>query len=672
MTDLLWLLPALPFLGAAILGLGASRLPRGAVAVIGPGSVGLAASVAAICAADFLRSPPAGGAATQELWTWIAVGEWRLRVALQLDALSLVMILVVTGVGFLIHLYSTEYMADDAGYARFFASMNLFVGSMLVLVLADDLLLLYLGWEGVGLCSYLLIGFWYQDPANGYAARKAFVVTRVGDTAMAIGLFLLVTHFGTLHLPTVLERVSTEWTPGSGLAVAVAALLLGGAAGKSAQLPLHTWLPDAMAGPTPVSALIHAATMVTAGVYLIARTHTIFTLAPVVLHAVAVIGAATLLLAGASALVQRDIKRVLAWSTISQLGYMFLALGVGAFSAAIFHLMTHAFFKALLFLGAGAVILALHHEQDMGRMGGLKRDLPAVYWTFLAGAAALAGLPLVTAGFYSKDLILWQAWSSPHGSRALWAAGIVGALLTGLYIFRLVFLVFFGERRTAPHGQASWRVHLPLALLAVLSIAGGWVEIPEVLGGEPRFTELLDGVFASPASAVPGGETVAALPEHAGERDGAAAHQEAHDPGEELLTMAAASAASLGGIALAWLAFGRPHRAGVGAGTPANARAAASATDRAERVPGVPPALARFWRDGWGFDRLYDALLVRPFTALAALNRGDVVDVLPRVIAAAVTLAHAAVRQAQTGRLRWYAAAIAAGAILTLALAALA
>ena len=284
---------------------------------------------------------------------------------------------------------------------------------MLVLVLADNLLLLYLGWEGVGLCSYLLIGFWYRDPANGYAARKAFVVTRIGDTAMAIGIFLIVQHLGTLDIPQVLERAGAQWTPGGTLAVTVAALLLGGAVGKSAQLPLQTWLPDAMAGPTPVSALIHAATMVTAGVYLIARTHTLFTLAPPVMFAVAVIGAATLLVAGFSALVQRDIKRVLAYSTISQLGYMFLALGVGAFSAAVFHLMTHAFFKALLFLGAGAVILALHHEQDMGKMGGLKRELPIVFWTFLAGSAALAGLPLVTAGFFSKDLILWHAWLSP-------------------------------------------------------------------------------------------------------------------------------------------------------------------------------------------------------------------------------------------------------------------
>jgi NADH-quinone oxidoreductase subunit L len=652
MADLLWLLPALPFLGAAINGLLASRLPRAAVAVIGPGSVGLAAIVAGITAVRFLGSPPPGGVATQELWTWMAVGELSPGVALHLDALSLVMILVITGVGFLIHLYSVDYMADDPSFARFFAAMNLFVGSMLVLVLADNLLLLYLGWEGVGLCSYLLIGFWYQDPANGYAARKAFVVTRIGDSAMAIGLFLLVTRLGTLHVPTVLERAGAQWEAGSALPVWVAALLLGGAVGKSAQLPLQTWLPDAMAGPTPVSALIHAATMVTAGVYLIARTHTVFTLAPQVLEVVALIGAATLLIAGCSALVQRDIKRVLAYSTISQLGYMFLALGVGAYSAAVFHLMTHAFFKALLFLGAGAVILALHHEQDMGKMGGLRRELPIVYWTFLAGSAALAGVPLVTAGFYSKDLILWNAWSSPHGSRALWAAGIVGALLTALYVFRLVFLVFFGERRTAPHDHATWRIHVPLIVLAALSIGGGWVEIPPLLGGRPMFTELLDTVFASPA-AEHGGAEAALGPEHAGEHEGVAA---AHDPAEEAMTMAIASAASLAGIALAWVAFLRP------------AAARRPGVDPVEHVPGVPPALVPFWRGGWGFDTLYDALFVRPFVALAHLGRADVVDLLPRSIAAIARGGHGVVKRSQTGSLRWYAAAIAAGAVVTLAL----
>jgi NADH-quinone oxidoreductase subunit L len=531
--------------------------------------------------------------------------------------------------------------------------MNLFVGAMRVLVLADNLLLLYLGWEGVGLCSYLLIGFWYRDSANGYAARKAFVVTRIGDTAMAIGIFLVVQHLGTLDIPQVLERASAQWASGSTLAVTVALLLLGGAVGKSAQLPLQTWLPDAMEGPTPVSALIHAATMVTAGVYLIARTHTLFTLAPPAMTVVAILGAATLLVAGFSALVQRDIKRVLAYSTISQLGYMFLALGVGAFSAAVFHLMTHAFFKALLFLGAGAVILALHHQQDMGKMGGLRRELPIVFWTFLAGSAALAGLPLVTAGFFSKDLILWHAWSSPDGGKILWLAGIVGALFTAIYIFRLVFLVFFGAEKTHVHGHLTWKVHLPLIVLAVLSIAGGWVELPPLLGDQPRFSRFLDPVFAEHAGAAAHAATAA---DHAASAaNGADQHTgAAHDTGDEILTMVVAIAASLGGIVLAWMMFGRP---GTGA-----------AEDRAATVPGVPAGLAGFWLRGWDFDRLYDALFVRPFVAIADLNRGDVVDLLPRTIAAVVRGGNAVVRRSQTGRLRWYAAGIAAGAILVLAL----
>ena len=338
------------------------------------------------------------------------------------------MVLVITIVGFLIHVYSAEYMFEDEGYSRFFAYMNLFVSAMLILVLADNLVFLYLGWEGVGLCSYLLIGFWYSDPVNGRAARKAFIVTRIGDTALAIGLFLLFTNLGTLNIQELMLTASTKWSVGSETAILAAALLLGGALGKSAQLPLQVWLPDAMAGPTPVSALIHAATMVTAGVYLIARTHVLFELAPPVQNAVAVIGAATLLIAGFSAIVQNDIKRVLAYSTISQIGYMFLALGVGAWSAAMFHFMTHAFFKALLFLGAGVVILAQHGEHNIFKMGGLRKKLPSTFWTFLIGSASLSALPLVTAGFYSKDLILWQAWSSSSGSVALWAAGLAGRL----------------------------------------------------------------------------------------------------------------------------------------------------------------------------------------------------------------------------------------------------
>jgi NADH-quinone oxidoreductase subunit L len=464
--DLLWLIPALPLAGFLILAL--SPLPKPGVAAIGVGSVGLSALLAAGVAFAFLASPPAGHVFRETLWTWMGVAGFTPKIELYLDALSLVMMLVITWVGFLIHLYASEYIEEDEGYRCFFVYMNLFVAAMLVLVLAGDLLFLYLGWEGVGLCSYLLIGFWYRDPANGRAARKAFVVTRVGDVAMAIGLFLLFTYLGTLDIQALMARARENWPVGSGLAIAAAALLLGGAVGKSAQLPLQTWLPDAMAGPTPVSALIHAATMVTAGMYLIARTHVLYSLAPTVQTAVAVIGVMTLLLAGFSALVQTDIKRILAYSTISQIAYMFLALGVGAWTAAIFHFMTHAFFKALLFLSAGAVILSLHEEHDIFKMGGLRKRLPLPFWSFLIGSAALAALPWVTAGFYSKDLILLQTWSS--GAVGLWVLGLLGALLTALYSFRAVFIAFFGEPRTevVPDPRYGIRIAIPLVILSVL------------------------------------------------------------------------------------------------------------------------------------------------------------------------------------------------------------
>ncbi len=491
MLHWLWLVPALPFAGFLILALFGGRLSRTAVGAVGAGSVGISALAALAVAAVFVWSPPEGGAFRQVLWQWLAVGGFAPQVALYLDALSTVMMLVVTVVGFFIHLYSTEFMGDDEGCRRFFAYMNLFVGAMLVLVLADNLLLLYLGWEGVGLCSYLLIGFWYTDPKNGYAARKAFVVTRVGDTAMAVGLFLLFTHLGTLQIQEMLAEAEREWPAGSLLPTAAALLLLGGAVGKSAQMPLQTWLPDAMAGPSPVSALIHAATMVTAGVYLIARTHTLFLLAPSVLFAVAAVGAVTLLVAGASGLVQRDIKRVLAYSTISQIGYMFLALGVGAWSAALFHFMVHAFFKALLFLGAGVVIMAMDGEHDMFKMGGLRKKLPVTFWTFLIGSCALSAVPLVTAGFYSKDLIIWQAYASARGGAWLWAGALAGALLTSMYTFRMVALTFFGPPagRVGRHG--GWRIHLPMIVLAALSLVAGFVEMPETLGGVSLFSGFL-------------------------------------------------------------------------------------------------------------------------------------------------------------------------------------
>src|ERR1700756_1863104 len=494
MLQLLWLVVAIPIASAVVLALFGSSLSRRSVAVLGAGSVGFAAAITLLIGIKFVLSPPSGNAYVEHLWTWMSSGGFQPEIAFYLDPVSLLMLLVVTFVGFLIHLYSVEYMRDDEGYARFFAYMNLFVASMIVLVLANNLLLLYLGWEGVGLCSFLLIGFWYGEPQNVRAAGKAFIVTRFGDTAFAVGLFLLFARLGTLDIQEVMHRASARWAPGSGVAIAAAALLLGGAVGKSAQLPLQTWLPDAMAGPTPTSALTHAATMVTAGVYLIARTHVLFTIAPKVQLAVALIGAATMLLAAFSALAQRDMKRVLAYSTISQIGYMFLALGLGAWSAAMFHFMTHAFFKALLFLAAGVVIHAVH-EQDLFHMGGLRTDLRLAFWSFVIGGCALAGLPLITAGFFSKDLILWQSWAGPNGNAWFWIAGMIGALLTSLYTFRMILLAFYGPHQSHVRSKSGLAVRISLIVLCVLSLAGGYMDTPPPFGGTPALSNFLSSAL---------------------------------------------------------------------------------------------------------------------------------------------------------------------------------
>jgi len=626
MFGLFWLVPAMPFAGFAILALMGSRLSRNAIASVGAGTVGVSAVISLGLGLRFLLSPPSGHAYTLTLWTWIDVAGFTPHFALYLDALSMVMTLIVTVVGFLIHVYSIEYMRDDPAYSRFFAYMNLFVGSMLMLVLADNLLLLYLGWEGVGLCSYLLIGFWYSNPANGRAAMKAFIVTRVGDTAMALGLFLLFTKLGTLDIQEMMQRASEQWPVGSGIAVLAAALLLGGAVGKSGQLPLQVWLPDAMAGPTPVSALIHAATMVTAGVYLIARTHTVFELAPPVLMLVAVVGAVTLLLAGFAALTQRDIKRVLAYSTISQIGYMFLALGVGAYSAAIFHLFTHAFFKALLFMGAGAIILALHHEQDMFKMGGLRKQMPVVFWTFLIGAMSLAALPLVTAGFYSKDMILYEAWSSKIGGPVFWLAGCVGAVITGLYTFRMVILTFFGEQKTAPgHGPGPC-IKIPLIILALFSTIAGFLEIPRSLGNVPLFSDFLE----------------AALP-HAPLTEGSVFI--------EALLQVIAICGVLTGVAAAIILFARRQE-----------------FIRSLMAKPWAAYLHEFWFAGWGFDALYNALFVQPYIYIARVNKDDFTDGFYSGLARITAAFHRALSVTQTGRLRWYMMGIAAGAVIVLAI----
>jgi len=626
MFELIWLTPALPFAGFLILILAGSHLSRRGVSVIGVGAVGLSAAIAVPTGVQFILAPPPAGAYMHPLWEWLSVSGFAPVIALYLDALAVVMVLVVTIVGFFILLYSVEHLAGEKGFSRFFAYMDLFVGSMLTLVLADNLLLLYLGWEGVGLCSYLLIGFWYQESVNGEAANKAFIVTRIGDTAMAIGLILLVVHLGTLNIQDILSAAPRQLGQGSNIVFWAALLILGGALGKSAQLPLQTWLPDAMAGPAPVSALIHAATMVAAGIYLIARLHPLFTMAPPVQGLLAIIGAATLLMAAASALTQWDIKRVLAYSTISQIGYMFLALGVGAWSAAIFHFMTHAFFKALLFLAAGVVIKSLGDEHDIHKMGGLRRDLPVTFWTFLIGAASLSALPLVTAGFYSKDMILFAAFTSGRGSLWLWAAGIAGAFLTGLYAFRMVFLVFFGKATTGVAERPGAAVQLPLIILAVLSLVSGFVQIPAVITPVTFFADFL-ALSLPTIKPLPVSFTV------------------------EALLLLSAMLVPLAGLFTAWWFFlHRRHMADALVGRPAGA------------------LLHRFWLAGWGFDALYNFILVRPFVLVSLLNRDDFVDLFYQGIARSTARLSVVLTGTQSGLIRRYALGIVLGAVIGIGL----
>ena len=608
--NLIFLTFVFPLIGFLLLSFSRGRFSENLSALIGVGSIGLSAVVAAYVIWQFNVAPPVDGVYTQLLWRWMSVDGFEPNFTLYLDGLSITMLGVVVGVGFLIHLFASWYMRGEEGYSRFFAYTNLFIASMLFLVLGDNLLFIYFGWEGVGLCSYLLIGFYYSNRDNGNAALKAFVVTRIGDVFMAIGLFILFQQLGTLNIQELLVRAPEHFKVGDFWIVLATLMLLGGAVGKSAQLPLQTWLADAMAGPTPVSALIHAATMVTAGVYLIARTHGLFALAPDILHLVGVVGGVTLVLAGFAALVQTDIKRILAYSTMSQIGYMFLALGVGAWDAAIFHLMIHAFFKALLFLASGSVILACHHEQNIFKMGGLWKKIPLAYASFIVGGAALAALPVITAGFYSKDEILWEAFASGH--TGLLYAGLAGAFMTSLYTFRLIFITFHGEAKTdahAGHGVAHW---LPLSVLIVLStFIGAWIHPP------------LAGV----------------LPESVGHAGGEAKHALEITSG----------AIALAGILLAALLF-------LGKRTLATAIANS----------GLGRALSAWWYAAWGFDWLYDKLFVKPYLAISHVLRKDPIDQTISLIPRLAKGGNGAMSRTETGQLRWYAVTLAAGAVLVL------
>lgn len=614
----LYLTILFPLIGFILLAAGRDKLSENVAALIGVGSVGLSSLVALFAGIEFVQAD--GTAYNQYLWTWFNVGDFSATFGLHLDGLSLLMMGMITGVGFLIHIFASWYMRGEDGYARFFSYFNLFVASMLILVLGDNLALLFLGWEGVGLCSYLLIGFYYSNPANGWAAIKAFTVTRVGDVFLLIALFLLYQQFGTLDTVYIVENAKTILTD-SNIAFWTALMLFLGAAGKSAQIPLQTWLADAMAGPTPVSALIHAATMVTAGVYLTCRTYTVFQMAPEILQFISIVGAVTLLVAGFAALVQTDIKRILAYSTMSQLGYMFMAVGAEAYQAGLFHMLTHAFFKALLFLSSGAVILAYHHEQNIFKMGGLFKRNKFLFACFAIGGGALAALPFITVGFFSKDAILWQVWAHGHTTGietygTLFWVGVAGAFLTSIYTFRLIWVVFFGEEKTHYHEIKGVSYWLPLAILAVLSTAVGAVLQIPVLN---ILTEANIPAFNMTADLEHYKHTI------------------------ELYAVGIALTGLVLGIILFAFAYGSVKKL-------ANTSFGAG--------------VAHIWRSAFGFDALYDLVFVKPYLLLARILGRDPVDGLWLMIPAVVKGGHKFTSWRQTGSLREYASSIALGVVV--------
>jgi len=664
----LWLIPVLPLVGCAINGLFGRRFTKLSVNIVGLLFPGLSMLYAWDIAVRYIGSgcrpvPP------DVLPTWLAAGDFHINWAFQLDQLSMLMMLIVTTVGFVIHVYSVGYMAHEGGYYRFFSYLNLFMFFMLTLVLGDNYLVMFVGWEGVGLASYLLIGFFFRRDSASAAGKKAFITNRVGDFSFLIALFLLIKHFGTLNFAAVFSQVSQlPQETGWGLLTVIGLLMLGGAAGKSAQIPLYVWLPDAMEGPTPVSALIHAATMVTAGVYMVCRSHAIFDRAPNALLVVAIIGTLTAFFAATIGIVQHDIKRVLAYSTVSQLGYMFAAAGVAAYGAAMFHLMTHAFFKALLFLAAGSVIHGLSGEQDMRKMGGLRKEMPWTFWTMTAATFAIAGCPFLS-GFFSKDLILFKVFSSPFGSHVLWFILWITALLTAFYMFRLWFLTFFGEFRGTPaavhgdhhehkgqeehhhagHAHESPKVMLiPLAILAILSIIGGYIGYGEKnpLGTflAPVFSQYSTGL---PAATVSGGEVAA----EATTTSAPAPHEE--DASLEIKLMAAAIFTFLLGLGLAWYLY--------------------------YLHPDLPPKFAASMRglyetvsNKYYVDEFYGAAVIRPIIAFSTaflwktIDAGVIDNTLNESAVAAGDVSNA-FRRMQSGNIRSYAGWVALGAAAVIA-----
>jgi NADH-quinone oxidoreductase subunit L len=661
---MLLLIPLLPFVGFLVNASFGRRMSKLAAGVTACGAMVGSFVVSLASVARMVSLPPDARAITQSVFDWIRAGDFGVGFDLRLDPLAAVMVLIVTGISALIHIYSTAYMREerDSEYARYFSYLNLFAAFMLVLVLGSNFLVMFVGWEGVGLCSYLLIGFWYEKKSASDAGKKAFIVNRIGDFGFLLGILLAFVRFGTLDFQDI-ARAAAQRSPEAafGTLSLLTLLLFVGATGKSAQIPLYVWLPDAMEGPTPVSALIHAATMVTAGVYMIGRNAVLFSHAPQTLTLVAIVGVATALMAGTIGLVQNDIKRVLAYSTVSQLGYMFLAMGVGAYAAGIFHLYTHAFFKALLFLGSGAVIHALAGEQDIRRMGGLKNELPLTYWTFFVGALAIAGVPGL-AGFFSKDEILSRTFTSGH--TWLWSVGLFTSLLTAIYMFRLVFLTFHGARApehtsTETPGQAPAHPHtsapthsrarphdappamaLVLVVLAIGSAFAGYIGFPAALGGSDRF-----GRFLAPSFTASGARTVSEAHDQTGE---AAAATE----GLEIGLMGVSTAVAFGGIGVAFYFFLK------------NRRAASAA---AERFAGT----YRILLNKYYVDEIYDATIVQPVDIVSreGLWKGidvRVIDGIVDGIGRAVSGSSELLRRLQTGSVRAYAASLFLGVVLIL------
>jgi NADH-quinone oxidoreductase subunit L len=625
----LWIILLLPLVGSAINGLFGSKWPHKTVNTVALGSTGLSF----LCALEAVREFFAGGQVPfrKEFFDWIVVyNDLRIGFDLQMDQLTVVMLMVVTGVGFLIHIYATGYMSHEGGYSRFFSYLNLFMFFMLILVLAANYVLLFVGWEGVGLCSYLLIGFYFLKKSASDAGKKAFIVNRIGDFGFMLGMFLLFRTFHTLDFAALFDaahKLPPDAMGQFGTLTVVCLLLFMGATGKSAQIPLYVWLPDAMEGPTPVSALIHAATMVTAGVYVVARSHILFTHAPTAMYVVAIIGCATAFFAATIGLVQSDIKKVLAYSTVSQLGYMFLACGVGAFGAGIFHLMTHAFFKALLFLSAGSVIHAMGGEQDIWKMGGLRSKIKVTFACMLAGTIAIAGFPPF-AGFFSKDAILFGAYTSEPGGKILYGVGLLAAMFTSFYMFRLIYLTFFGPKRYDDHKvhvhESPKSMTVPLMILALLSLVGGWFAFPSFWGSKNYFADFLAPIF--------GAEEVAGV-------DAAAAHS------LELMLSGVAVVAATIGLMVAWRMYSKGAKAGTSTG------------------------LHKVLYNKYYVDEIYQALLIGPLVWLSRIVFWKVVDTgiidgSVNGIASGATSVGDTVRHTQSGNTRSYAVWVVIGAIL--------